>query len=479
MTDTNDEISKATTTGFNRDGKSVDHESSEGKSRPRSADWRSPIFAAHHLPASDKTLLDSTVQEKGVKIPRDGWYGFVFGLEESNEAGINGSFSLHLQSNDQTETSLLPLSHNDDRKAENKTLRLMSKQAGKVIFLTESSRVLVVYRNDRTKQMENQVPKDSSKENELGRWCLVAARATGDTPFSGLQDSQSTMNKESACKIVRTGTMSESHLLCSTCARSFTSLHAILCHAREAHKPVSQSPIWSKPLLAAFQDDCMVVIEKPQGMAVMGASPSLCRSDLLMQFKGKGSPDDLSKPRPVHRLDAATGGLLVVAKTRTAEVGLKQSFANRTCQKRYKALLVGKLEPSEGECRVPMGGKDAYTKYEVVKYVRCSDPLAKDGWITVVDLHPITGRRHQLRKHMKALRHPIWGDVRYGQFSVPRSVDSEHPYSRLCLWAVGINFPHPVTGNVTAVVMDDPAWLEQVVSRQEYEWSKQGGHDRK
>jgi 23S rRNA-/tRNA-specific pseudouridylate synthase len=236
---------------------------------------------------------------------------------------------LYLQSKDQTKTSLLPLSHNDGN-AENKT-RLISEQAGKITFIAESSRVLVVYREDRTKQIENLIPKDS-KEHELVRWCLVAARATGDTPFSGLQDSQTTMNEESACKIIRTGTMSESHLLCSTCARSFTSMHAILCHAREAHKPVSHSPIW-KPLHVAFQDDSMVVVESPQGMAVTGASLSLCRSDLLMPFKGKGSPDDLSKPRPVHRLDVATGGMLVVAKTRTAEVGLKQSFADRTCRK--------------------------------------------------------------------------------------------------------------------------------------------------
>jgi 23S rRNA pseudouridine1911/1915/1917 synthase len=471
MTDNNDEISKAITMVSTRDGKHIDGDCTEEKNRPRSVDWRSSFCAAHHLPSSDKTLLDSTVQEKGVQIPRDGWYGFCIELEEKNEAVMHGNFSLHIQSKDQTKMSLLPLSHND-RNAENKT-RLISKQAGKIMFLSESSRVQVVHRDDRTKQMENPVPKDG-KEHELVRWCLVAARATGDTPFSVLQDSQSTMTEESACKLIPTGTMSESHLLCSTCARSFTSVHAILCHAREAHKPVSHSPIWNKPLHVAFQDDSLVVVKKPQGMAVMGASPSLCRSDLLMPFKGKGSPGDLSKPRPVHRLDAATGGLLVVAKTRTAEVGLKQSFADRSCRKRYRALLVGKLEPSKGECRVPMGGKEAHTKYEVVKYVRCADPLAKDGWITVVDLYPITGRRHQLRKHMKALSHPIWGDVRYGQFSVPRSVDLEHPYSRLCLWAIEIHFPHPVTGDATEIVMNDPAWLEQVISRQEHEWSKQG-----
>jgi tRNA pseudouridine65 synthase len=93
----------------------------------------------------------------------------------------------------------------------------------------------------------------------------------------------------------------------------------------------------------------------------------------------------------------------------------------------------------------------------------------------VVDLYPITGRRHQLRKHMKALGHPIWGDVRYGQFSCPRSVDLEHPYSRLCLWAIGINFLHPVSGDAPAIVMDDQAWLEHLISRQEYEWNKQQG----
>jgi hypothetical protein len=137
----------------------------KGESRPRSANWRTHFCAAHHLPSSDKTLLDSTVQEKGVQIPRDGWYGFSFELEEKNEAAIKGNFSLHLQSKDQTKTSLLPLSHND-RNAENET-RLISEQPGKTTFLAESSRVLVVYREDRTKQIENLIPKDS-KEHELG-----------------------------------------------------------------------------------------------------------------------------------------------------------------------------------------------------------------------------------------------------------------------------------------------------------------------
>jgi hypothetical protein len=199
MTGNDDEISKSITAGYTRGGKSLDDDCTKGKSRPRSANWRTHFCAAHHLPSSDKTLLDSTVQEKGVQIPRDGWvqekgvqiprdgwYGFSIELEEKNEAAIKGNFSLYLQSKDQTKTSLLlPLSHKD-RNAENKT-RLISKQAGKIIFLAESSRVLVVYRDDRTKQIESLVPKDN-KEHELVRWCLVAARATGDTPFSGLQD---------------------------------------------------------------------------------------------------------------------------------------------------------------------------------------------------------------------------------------------------------------------------------------------------
>ena len=262
------------------------------------------------------------------------------------------------------------------------------------------------------------------------------------------------------------------YLICSTCIRTFRTLQSVLSHVRDVHQraPSSSLSMWTEPLSVAYEDPVLVVVVKPQGMAVMGASPSLCRSELLLPFQGEG-PEYLTKPIPVHRLDAPTGGLLVVAKTKTAEIQLKKAFAEHQVQKRYRAIVVGKLEPSEGECKIPVGGKEAHTKYKICKYVRTIAVQSKDGWMTVVDLHPVTGRRHQLRKHMKAIGHPIWGDSRYGTFAAS-SMDDDTVYSRLCLWAIEIELPHPTSGALTRVIMEDPEWLKYVISQQENAWKQ-------
>jgi 23S rRNA-/tRNA-specific pseudouridylate synthase len=265
-------------------------------------------------------------------------------------------------------------------------------------------------------------------------------------------------------------------------------------------------------LMIVYQDSSMAIIDKPQGLAVMGATEStLCRSDLLLSLAVP--PEDqekelddsatsrykfkykyLRKPVPVHRLDAATGGLLVIAKTKEAERHLKLSFETRKCQKRYRALLLGRLvvEPQslsqlgleEGVVDHTVDSKPAKSRYRVIRHY--PSVYGTDGWVTVVDLFPETGRRHQLRKHMKLLGHPIVGDKRYG--GIAQSIrsramqepggqgqhgdvsldDAEAPHldtlmSRLCLWAMELTLPHPVTNREMSFVLKDQDWLEHVI----------------
>jgi 23S rRNA-/tRNA-specific pseudouridylate synthase len=217
-------------------------------------------------------------------------------------------------------------------------------------------------------------------------------------------------------------------------------------------------------------------------------------------------------------LDSGTGGLLVLAKTRTAEVKLRQAFAERDCHKKYKALLVGRLEvsasendntekvndndddDSTGACDLSVSGQDALTHYRVIRHSRSA--TSRDGWITLVDLSPHTGRQHQLRKHMKALGYSIWGDRRYGGLIDPKQkrsnssasttvatstlpleivpttttpTASNDPHSRLCLWAVGITLPHPVTGEDLTFSMEDPEWLDFVIKQEETLWKEKHG----
>jgi 23S rRNA-/tRNA-specific pseudouridylate synthase len=335
-------------------------------------------------------------------------------------------------------------------------------------------------------------------------------------------------------------------LLCSTCYKKFPTASAIYKHAIAWHletiaKKGSQEyinlvgpPVVHKPLHAAYDDDDIVVVVKHQGLSVMGERWTLSKSDLLLPFrrlvnkpkdvpvKGKNGGkvivnDTLSKPRAAHRLDSATGGLLVVAKTHTSEISMKKCFMNRTCQKRYRAILFGRLEGvslqsslssssqnilsnydkiskddtslTTGIIDSPIGGKESMTYYSVVSYTRCSHVSAK-GWITTVDLYPVTGRNHQLRKHMKLVGHPMWGDKRYGPYGkkdasfsqteeandTTTNVDLEsmtatqNPHSKLCLWALEITFPHPIHGKELNVKIDEPNWYRELRDDQEKKW---------
>ena len=285
--------------------------------------------------------------------------------------------------------------------------------------------------------------------------------------------------------------------------------------------------IWNVPLRAAYEDEYLVAVVKPQGMPVMGATRTLSKSDLLMRFvpnsphhksgsisrskdkKNKkikraekalveakirlsSQSEDLSapnttiattttttiatttiattttnnnnnnnksttkknsedliftKPRIVHRLDSATGGILLVAKTRMSESLLKRAFADRKVSKRYRAIVLGRLEGTKngfnngqdndsgigniastasnrwgGIIDSPISSKRAITGYEIVHHTRCVDPIIANGWMTTVDLYPVTGRRHQLRRHMKEIGFWIMGDRRYGP-PPPRQVN--------------------------------------------------------
>ena len=323
-------------------------------------------------------------------------------------------------------------------------------------------------------------------------------------------------------------------VLCTTCYKKFPNAvsikkHAILAHidtivakGSKQYIELIGPDIIRKPLIAAYEDDHVVVVVKHQGLTVMGDKWTLWRSDLLLPFscKNRKIEDALSKPRPVHRLDSATGGLLVAAKTHSSETSLKRSFAVRTCKKRYRAIVFGKLEakisnkstenycsqfspPSAsdqfhskslgmGTIDSPLNGKDSTTHYSIIAHTPCMDDMA-NGWITTVDLYPVSGRTHQLRRHMKLIGHPIWGDLRYAPYkkadtsfeyndennakeNIVGGDESDlvikKPHSKLCLWALEIIFPHPFSNDNVHVNIDEPKWYQDLREFQNQEWQE-------
>jgi 23S rRNA pseudouridine1911/1915/1917 synthase len=136
----------------------------------------------------------------------------------------------------------------------------------------------------------------------------------------------------------------------------------------------------------------------------------------------------------VHRLDFETTGLVVVARTEQALVELSRAFQERRVHKTYRALVAGRLEQG-GRIEEPLDGREAISEVEVLGHTRS----LKIGWSTSVRLHPVTGRMHQLRRHLSGIGHAVLGDRRYPSGPVLRK-------HGLFLASVAVQLPHPVHG---------------------------------
>lgn len=394
----------------------------------------SPKWKSHVISYPDQNQVTNP---KVVTVPCSGWYGLCFHADGSCLCVYEAS----IVSKNGTDSLNLPQRTGDNA--------VSSLQIGTLLYLERCSTVTVSHKS---------LCELHYNGGQCFEWLLMLQREA-DTASRG----------KSA---------SEKSLMCATCYRLFASSRSIQLHIEATHRVSDPSSIWNLPLKVVYEDKFLAVVDKPQGMTVMGDRQSLCRSDLLLAHAGNGD-DALNKPVPTHRLDAPTGGLLVIAKTKICESKVKSSFAGGSCRKRYLALALGRIEPPGGTIEVPVSGKPAVTHYRVLNYTRSVDKMT-NGWVTTVELHPATGRKHQLRRHLKHLGHPIWGDKRYApygkanetamnQADVIHSTNVEHDsHIRLCLWAMEVSFPHPDTGrDLTVSLHSQPQWLTSLLAYQE------------
>ena len=209
-----------------------------------------------------------------------------------------------------------------------------------------------------------------------------------------------------------------------------------------------------------FEDEFMAVIHKPAGFPVSGNYYKTIQNALPYNLSISNQEDALILPRPVHRLDKLTSGLLLVAKTRIAQINLGRQFENQQISKIYAALVKGKLQ-GEGKVDTPIDHQQAKTLY---KSVRVEQSLSYTD-VSMVELQPKTGRTHQLRIHMAELGHPIVGDAVHDSEKVLKG-------KGLFLTACKVSFIHPVNGLYQSFEISLPSKFDAFLKREKRRWKK-------
>jgi tRNA pseudouridine32 synthase/23S rRNA pseudouridine746 synthase len=192
-----------------------------------------------------------------------------------------------------------------------------------------------------------------------------------------------------------------------------------------------------------YQDDDLLIVDKPENLLTVpgrGEDKQDCLINRLLP--------EWPSARIVHRLDMATSGIVVIALHHQAQAAMSELFAQRKVSKVYIAIVHGKVD-TQGEIDLPLlcdwenrpkqmvsmeHGKSAQTRFHLLQYDSNNDTSR-------IELHPITGRSHQLRVHMLAINHPILGDYFYAPIAI------KNKSHRLLLHAHQLEFLHPITEN--------------------------------
>ena len=221
------------------------------------------------------------------------------------------------------------------------------------------------------------------------------------------------------------------------------------------------------PLDIIYEDDALLVVNKPAGMVVhpaLGHTSGTLVNAVLAHCPQIADVGGLERAGIVHRLDKDTSGLVLIAKDEPTRAALQRQFKRRQVSKTYLALVEGPVEPREGVIEAPVGrdkrqrkrmavvrrGREARTVYRAIEYFANH---------TLLEVHPHTGRTHQVRVHLAWLGYPIVGDTVYGRRR-QRLLRSRH-----FLHASRLRFTHPTTGEDVEFKAPLPSKLAAVLRR--------------
>ncbi|MDB5688381.1 MAG: ribosomal large subunit pseudouridine synthase [Sphingomonas bacterium] len=241
--------------------------------------------------------------------------------------------------------------------------------------------------------------------------------------------------------------------------------------ARPAHNEAQDIP-----LVIAYEDEHLIVVDKPAGLVVHPAAGNYdgtLVNALLHHCGGSLSGiGGVARPGIVHRIDKGTSGLIVAAKTDRAHEGLAAQFARHSIDRRYRAIVSGRPDPSAGSVDAPLArsaanrqkmaiasgdrGKRAVTHYRLIQPLREA---------SLVECRLETGRTHQVRVHMASIGHSLLGDPAYGRIRpAHRALLEKLGFRRQALHAAGLGFIHPVTSAALSFESKMPSDMQELFS---------------
>ncbi len=220
----------------------------------------------------------------------------------------------------------------------------------------------------------------------------------------------------------------------------------------------SRQPPIPTSIEVLYCDDAIVVVDKPSGLSVHRGDDRGTTFALGLTRDAIGA-----WVYPVHRLDRATSGVLVFALSSARAKALQGAFEARRVDKSYLAIVRGR-PPGSGVIDSPMAKREGGPDVDAVtEYETCF--VSTVARLSVVTARPLTGRRHQIRRHLRRINHPVAGDVRYAKGVENRSYRAEIGLYRLALHARTLAFPHPDTGEVMTFESAVPEDLAGPLSR--------------
>lgn len=241
------------------------------------------------------------------------------------------------------------------------------------------------------------------------------------------------------------------------------------------------------PVDIVFEDDNILVINKKAGMVV---HPAFANFDgtlvnaLTFYLQKKGGPD--AKPYLVHRIDKDTSGIMLVAKTENAQTRIAKGFFDHSIDRKYTAMVWGDMEEDEGTIEGHLGrsknnrkvmtvfpdgetGKHAITHWKVIR---------RFGYVTLIECILETGRTHQIRAHLKYIRHPLFNDAAYGGEKILKGTTFTRyrQFIKNCfaimprqsLHARSLGFKHPISGEYMFFDSELPADMQELVEKWEH-----------